>query len=132
MEKGRRTRKRITVGLVAELILDGKNYTGVIENISESGIKWYQYAEVIENISEYGISMRTTKDFTPGKTLKLKFQLPSGEKLNLHCKIIWSHKTPPHGLTKSMGIDPPSEYTAMGLEIIRPPLKYKKFFKTLQ
>jgi hypothetical protein len=54
----------------------------------------------------------------------LKFQIPSGETLNLNCEVIWLYtkKTPPPGFKQNN----------IGMEIIDPPLKYKEFFKTLQ
>ncbi|MBI4680203.1 MAG: hypothetical protein HY753_03050 [Nitrospirae bacterium] len=59
-------------------------------------------------------------DLQPGTAFDLKFQLPSGQNVNLHCKVKWSFKTPPHCLTSSMG-----------LEIIDPPEEYKELLKTL-
>jgi len=136
MEKARRTRKRITVNLDAEIILGGKSYSGVVENLSEFGAKWYKFVRATEEPSEYGIYTGTTPsktiiDFTPGTPLKLKFKLPSGEKLNLRCEIRWSYQTPHDEFTNSPSIDPPPKYTAAGMEIIDPPPKYKEFFKTL-
>ncbi len=107
MEK-RRSRRKI-VSLEAELISGGISYKGFIGNISGDGI----YIRTAPT--------KTTINFAPKTTLELKFQLPSGETLNLHCKVIWSYKTPPHGLTYSMGV-----------KIIDPPPKYKEFLETLQ
>ncbi len=110
MDMERRRSKRIILSLEAKLISGDISYDGLIGNISEDGI-----------------FMRTmpTKasidSFTPGTNFELKFQLPSEGKLSLHCRVIWSHKTPPHGLTYSMG-----------MEIIDPPPEYKEFLKTLQ
>jgi hypothetical protein len=108
MEK-RRSKRKI-VRLKAERISGNKNHAVFIENLSEEGI--------------YMITApaKTSMDFTPGTKLELKFQFPSGDTLNLRCKVIWSYKkTPPDGLTNSVG-----------MEIIAPPLKYKEFVKTLQ
>ncbi|MEF9426051.1 MAG: PilZ domain-containing protein [Candidatus Mariimomonas ferrooxydans] len=104
----KRRTKRITYRLKAERI------SGNIKS-----------AVFIENLSENGIYMITTPaktriNFTPDSPVKLKFQLSSGETLNLNCKVIWSHKIQPDGLANSVG-----------MEIIAPPLKYKKFLKTL-
>jgi hypothetical protein len=106
MEK-RRSKRKI-VRLKAERISGDKNHAVFIENLSEEGI--------------YMITApaKTSMDFIPGTALELKFQLRSGETLNLRCKVIWSHKNPPDGLTNSVG-----------MEIIDPPLKYKEFIKTL-
>ncbi len=99
MEK--RYSKRIIVTLKAELISHGINYKGFIENVSENGLY------IVTAPTE------TPASFIPDMPCEIKFQLPSGEALNLHCKVIWSYKTPPHGLTNSIGleiIDPTSEY----------------------
>lgn len=105
----RRRSKRKIVRLRAERISGNKNHAVFIENLSEDGI--------------YLITApaKTAIDFPPETMLKVKLQLPSGGTLNLHCKVIWLHKTPPDGLTNSIG-----------LEIIAPPLKYKEFIKTLR
>src|SRR4030067_1634712 len=107
MEK--RRSKRVIVSLKAELISDGTSYTGFIENLSENGLF---------------VTTTPTKTaivFTPETRCEIKFQLPSGETLNLPCKIIWAYRTPPHGITNSIG-----------LEIIDPHPKYREFLKTLQ
>ncbi len=110
MDMERRRSKRIILSLEAELISGDTSYDGLIGNISEDGI----YMRTMPT--------KTSIDtFTPGTNFELKFQLPSEEKLSLHCIVKWSHKTPPHGLTYSMG-----------MEIIDPPPEYKKFLETLQ
>jgi hypothetical protein len=81
---------------------------------------------IIENLSEEGICMRITptktlKDFTTGIKLDLKFQLPSGETLNLFCKKKWSYKITSRSLMKRIG-----------MEIIDPPTKYRDFITALQ
>ena len=105
----RRRAKRIVIKLKAEIVTESQGSNiGYLENLSEEGI--------------YMISVPANPmiDFQPGTTFDLKFQLSSGQKLNLHCKVKWSFKTPPHGLTNSMG-----------LEIIDPPEEYKELLKTL-
>lgn len=104
----RRRSKRILVSLKAELISGDVSYAGIIENLSEEGI----YMRTLPT--------KAATDFTPETKHELKFQLPSGETINLHCKVKWSYKTPPHGLTNSVG-----------MEIIDPPPEYKEFLKTL-
>ncbi len=83
-------------------------------------------AGFIEQLSEDGIYMKTapTKDvidFSPGKTFEVKFQPLSGETLCLQCRVKWSYRTPPHGLTNSVG-----------MEIIDPQPTFKEFFKSLE
>ncbi len=91
MEK--RIHKRKIVAYKVEVLADGISYAGIVENISEKGLY------MIANPS------KTSIDFTSGTKLELKFQLPSGESLNLPCQVKWSYKTPPHGLTYSMGME---------------------------
>ena len=107
MEK-RRT-KRIKVNLKAERISGNDKYGVFIENISEHGI------HMITTHAE------THKKYISGTDIDLKFQLNTGETLNLQCKVRWAHlKVPPNGLTDSIG-----------LEIIDPPAKYLDFVKAL-
>ncbi len=105
--EGRHSR-RIIVRLKAECISGHSNNAVFIENISEDGM--------------YMITTpaKTPIAYIPGTILELKPQFPSGETLHLHCRVVWSYKTPPHGLTDSVGV-----------EIIDPPPKYKEFLKTL-
>ncbi|HJX01910.1 MAG TPA: PilZ domain-containing protein [Candidatus Humimicrobiaceae bacterium] len=83
-----------------------------------------KFGVYIENISETGIYMMTTplkkhKKYIPGTDIDLKFQLNTGEIINLYCKVVWAElKSPPNGMTDSIGleiIDPPSRY----LEFVR-------------
>ncbi len=104
----RRRSNRIPVEFEAELTSNGIRYEVVIENLSEDCIYIRTFPK------------KTAVDFPTGTTLKLEFQLPSGETLNLHCKVIWSNKTKPNGLTNNLA-----------LEIIEIPLTYDEFFKTL-
>ncbi len=91
----KRRSNRIITRLKAVLIAYGIHYEGIIENISEEGLY-----------------MRTLPTDTPGcfvtgTPVELKFQRSEGEPLDLHlsCKIIWSYKTPPYGLTDSIGLE---------------------------
>lgn len=105
----RRRYKRKVVRSKAERISGNKNQAVFIENISENGI--YMITAPAES----------TPDYIPGTTIKLRFQLSTGETIDLNCKVIWSYKeTPPDGLTSSVG-----------MEIIDPPLKYIEFVSTL-
>ena len=107
MEK--RRSQRTVISSKAELILGDKNYSGLVANVSEKGIF------IIITAPD-----KTTIDFAPETTVELKFELPSGEILNLHSKIKWSYKTLSNHITYSIG-----------MEIIEPPLKYKEFLETL-
>lgn len=101
--------KRIKVDLKAERISGNQKYSVFIENISETGI------QMITSPSD------GHKKYTPGAIVDLNFKLPSGEALNLNCRIKWAYfKMPPEQLTDSIG-----------LEIINPPEKYITFVKSL-
>jgi hypothetical protein len=103
-----RQHKRVIVTLEAELIFQDFRIASSIENLSEEGV--------------YLITphSKSALDFTPGTLLELRFLLPSGEKQCLNCKVKWSYKTPPHGLTNSIG-----------MEITDPPLSFKESLKAL-
>ncbi len=80
----------------------------------------------MENLYKYGVYIRNTPDeevvnCNHRESLEVELQLPSGEKLNLLCRVKRFNidKTQSHGLTNSIS-----------MEIIDPPLKYKEFFKT--
>lgn len=108
-------RHRIPVSFRAFLIVDKKNFTGIIENISEDGLQM----EV--NATELG-------DLPPGTLVKLEFQIPrsteifgySGKSLKLYCKVMWADKITPDGLTKNIG-----------LKIIEVPSIYKELYNIL-
>ena len=93
MEK--RCSERTVVSLNAELISEGISYAGVIENFSKDGV----YIRTAPT--------KTPAHFASGTPVELKFQRLSQEPLNLHlyCKVRWSYKTPPHGLTTSIGLE---------------------------
>ncbi len=83
------------------------------------------YPAIVENLSGNGLYIRAaskepTSELTPGKTLKVNFNSESGEEISLLCRILWSYKTPPHGITDSLG-----------MEIIYPLSNYEEFFKAL-
>ena len=101
--------RRITVHLKGERI-SGNEKCGVF----------------IENISESGIQILTTPlnehlKYHDGTEIDLRFHLLTGDTLNLHCKVKWSHlKIPPNGMTDSIG-----------MEIIDPPKQYIEYVRTL-
>jgi len=105
----KRACKRIPISLIAELINSGKTYVACIGNISEHGL--YMMINPMDD----------AKDFTHKTEIALRFQLRSGEILNLNCKKIWSYKISPFGIRMKMG-----------MEIIDPPTKYKELLNSLQ
>jgi len=102
MKKRRTARKKVSIE--AEIVSEVATYKAMIENASERGIH-------IE--TNAGDPLTTEKDLVPGKTMEVKFALPSGEALNLRCKVIWSFKTMPYGMKISIGMEivfPPPSY----------------------
>ncbi|TNF56880.1 PilZ domain-containing protein [bacterium] len=100
---------RIPVEIDAEITLDETSHTGIIENLSEEGL----CVRITPS--------KSSRDLTAGKKFDLKFQLPSGETLNLFCRKIWSFKITRRSLMKRVG-----------MKIINPPVKYKQFITTLE
>jgi hypothetical protein len=98
--------KKIT-SFRAKLISD-KVYPAIVENLSGTGL----YIRASSN--------KPTSDLTPGKTLKVNFNSDSGEEISILCRILWSYKTPPYGITDSLG-----------MEVIDPLSNYEEFYKTL-
>ncbi len=106
MEKKRA--KRILVDLEATITLDSNNYQGYIWNVSQEGL------------SIRTIYLKSTVEyFNTKKPIKLSFEIPSGETLFLNCKIKWFLRVPN------------SYRITVGMAIIKPTLKYKEFYKSL-
>ncbi len=96
------------VNLKASLVSDTKKHSGIIENLSKDSI--YLRA----------ITTNPVSDFIPGEFFEIHFRSTSGEDISLPGKIKWSYETPPHGITKSIG-----------LEIQEENPKYKKLLSEL-
>ncbi len=105
----RRRSKRKIVSLDAEIISGSIRCTGFTDNLSENGL----YMKTS--------SSETSIDVTPGTIFDMKLQHIPGGTLNLNCRVLWSYKNPPHGLTYSIG-----------MEIINPPQEYITFIETLK
>jgi hypothetical protein len=103
-----RKHKRFIVSMEAELLFKTDHIACSIENISEFGIY------IITSYS------KSETDFPPGTSLELKVKFPGGEDQRLNCKVKWQYKTPPYGVT-----------TSMGMEIVDPPPSYIESLKTL-
>lgn len=104
-----RIHKRKIVDINVNLHVEGISHAGIVENISEKGIY------VVTNPS------KTSCTFTPETKLELRFKLPTGESLNVPCQVKWSYKTPPHGITYSIG-----------LEILKASSQYIEFLSALE
>jgi len=103
-----RKNKRIIVSLEAELLFRDNHIACSIENISEAGIY------IITSYSQI------VTEFLPDTSVALIFQFPNGESQHLNCKVKWQYKTPPYGVTNSVG-----------MEIVDPPPSYIESLKTL-
>jgi hypothetical protein len=103
----RRSERKI-VKLRAELIYKGKSFASYIENLSDSGLY------VVTAPSD------TSTEFQPASDAELHFSFPEGRKMTLRCRIKWSFRIPPHGITNSIG-----------MEIMDPPPFYREAIKTI-
>jgi len=113
MVKGRYI--RIPVEFEATIIYEKKEYEVEIENLSEEGIQIRTDPEKVATDFNTVTEIELAFELLSGETLR-----PSGEKLKLHCRVIWSEKTPPDGLTNTIG-----------LEIIEKSAQYEELLKTL-
>ncbi len=115
MVERRAERKKII--LETDFTSGGRNYTGVIENVSEYGA--YMKTSLT----------KTAIDFLPTTTIELKLHNPSGETINLRCEIIWlySRKIKHPRLENEIALE-----NNIGMEIITSPPEYEKFVMNLQ
>jgi hypothetical protein len=108
MEK--RAFQRIAVSIESDLISSDVSFSIVIKNMSEKGL-------CLNIISSH---IKTSIHFSRETKLRLKFRLPSDEEMYLDCRVIWSYQ-----------ISTPVVIKKVGVEIINPPSRYRKFVKTL-
>lgn len=81
-----------------------KTYQGTIGNVSEEGIS--------STVTTY---IKTDDMFFPQKNIRLFFELPSGEEVELTCEVRWYLRPKPDDVNIILGLfilDPPPEYTA--------------------
>ncbi len=104
-----RRHKRLIVTLPAEIIAEDTHIAGSIENLSDDGL----YMVTAPS--------KASLNFKSDLPVELSITFPSGEKINLTCRVKWSYQTPPHGYTNSLG-----------LEIIEKPPEYKEALQTLR
>ncbi|MEN8263965.1 MAG: PilZ domain-containing protein [Nitrospirota bacterium] len=101
--------ERVIVHLEAELIAGENRHACFIENLSPKGM----YIVTAPTKSSF--------EFATDSLFELRLTLPSDDKIDLRCSVIWSYPTPPHGYTNSIGI-----------EIIDPPPAYLEALKALK
>jgi hypothetical protein len=92
------------------VIMNGKNYEGVISNVSEEGVS--------STITTY---IKTDEEFTPQKNISLNFKLPSGDSVELTCEIRWYLR--PKEKEKNL---------MLGLYIMDPPSVYREWIQRFQ
>lgn len=98
----RRHSKRVPVNLNAKIFSEEKVFDGIIENMSEDGLEYFMTSFV-----------KVSGNFIPARSIKLNFQIPSGEMLDLNCELIWFLETSPGE-------------KLFGMKVLNPPLKYKE------
>ncbi len=81
------------VNLKARLSSNDTIHSGIIE-------KFFKDTLYIRAVSK-----KPSSDFAPGKLLSVNFQVNSGNTVCLECKVKWSYKTPPYGITVSLGME---------------------------
>lgn len=106
--RDQRVHERIIVKLKAVFTFQDISYVGMIENISEHGF--------------YMISLpiKEHANFIQGAVHEMKLRTAPGQSITLYCKVQWAYKTPPYGLTNSVG-----------MEIIHSLPAYREFLTTL-
>ncbi len=109
MERRRSRRKTVNIG--AEIASGDTKYQSIIENLSEVG-----FSVETDTIDPLDSKPR----FSPGDEFEVVFNTPSGEPMQLNCRIIWAYKSAPDGLTQ-----------IIGMEIIDPSDAYLQFYKAL-
>jgi len=105
----RRKSKRTAVSLKAVRISGAKRHDVFIEDMSETGIHLLTAPS-----TAFG-------KYAAGNEIDVRLGLPHGEKILLHCRIVWSFRRMP----------PEREVDSVGLEILSPPPKYVAFIRTL-
>jgi len=89
----RRYSDRIRAGFKTEIFYDNYACTGIVENISASGVN------VLTDELAPGM------DFLPDEAIELKFQSHEGVTVILKCKIMWTTKIPPQNVRHRIGME---------------------------
>lgn len=89
----RRYSERIKAGYKTEIIYGDHTYTGIVENISASGVN------VLTDELVPGI------DFLPDETIELKFRSHTGVTISLKCILMWTTKIPPQNTRHRIGME---------------------------
>lgn len=100
--------KRVPVNIEAEIFASRESYPAFIINISQYGVH-VKVAKI-----EPGYYPKSEAD------IDLKFQLPSGETVNLYCMKKWTCKNTSNSIIENIGV-----------EIIDPPKEYRDFYQVI-
>lgn len=88
----RRSSQRIITGYKVELLSGDNSHTGIIENLSASGVN------VLTDPLDAEI------EFLPNESIELKFKAHTGKAVILKCTIMWSSKIPPDNVRHRIGM----------------------------
>ncbi len=101
---------RIPVYINTDIILNNRRIPGTIGNLSLDGV-------FIETAPT-----KTATPFVPGKSIGLEFKVSPRSIIKLNCEVIWLYtkKAKPYGVRNNMG-----------MKIIGPSAKFKKYFNRL-
>jgi hypothetical protein len=91
IKEGPASAKKV-VNYRAELAYGDTRYPGFVGNLSKNSLYMITFP------------VSTPLTLTRGTTLQVRLDPPSKESICLHCKVMWAYKTPPHGLTHSIGM----------------------------
>jgi hypothetical protein len=89
----RRYSERIKTGYKTEILYGNDTYTGVVENISASGVN------VLTDELAPGFRFR------PDDPIELKFQSRTEETVLLKCTIMWTTTIPPQNVRHRIGME---------------------------
>ncbi|MHA2474898.1 MAG: PilZ domain-containing protein [Promethearchaeota archaeon] len=103
-----RQSERVLKEFKAQLILNRERHDVIIDDFSANGMKVRTE------------QTNTDVNFLPDKIVDLEFEIPSGEILNLNCKLIWSSKMSSDSLIQDIG-----------LKLNEASPMYEEFFKSL-
>jgi hypothetical protein len=88
----RRSSQRIITGYKTEIFCSNNSLTGIIENLSASGV--YVLTDPVDSEIK----------FLPNESIELKFKAHTGKDVILKCTLMWSSKIPPHNVRHRIGM----------------------------
>jgi hypothetical protein len=89
----KRYSERIKAGYRTEIFYGNNTYTGIIENISASGVN------VLTD------ELAPAMDFRPDEAIELNFKSHTGVTVSLKCTIMWTTKIPPQNIRHRIGME---------------------------